>query len=225
MFFLEPRGIRMTYNEILKRIQPIIAKQLNVELRDVKPSVNISRDLGADSLDALELVMAVEREFNINISGDDTINIFTVDDMVKLVWHNVDPRGAEKYKSGDKSLQTQVRFGVPGYDFLSCGYLPNDKIDDYLKKIRNQDLRQRHCAEYGFSFTGYPSGDGYFKQNLIIESIIENGVCSVYGLNPLCGARGVGGCFRKIKKGECKDQFVIENIGKVFWPDKYAKQR
>ena len=215
----------MTYNEILKRIRPIIAKQLNVELRDVKPSVNISRDLGADSLDALELVRAVEREFNIKISDDDTINIFTVDDAIKLVWHKVDPHGAEKYKSGDKKTQTQVCFGVPGYDFLSCGYLPNDKIYDYLKKLSKQDLSQRHCARYGFSFTGYPSYDGHFKQNLIIESIIENGVCSVYGLNPLCGARTGHGCFRKIKKGECKDPFVIENIGKVFWPDKYAKQK
>jgi hypothetical protein len=38
-------------------------------------------------------------------------------------------------------------------------------------------------------------------------------------------ARGVGGCFRKLKRGECKDPFVIENIGKVFFPDKYGKQR
>ena len=67
----------MTYNEILKQIRPIIAKQLNVELRDVKPSVNISRDLGADflDLDALELRMAVEKKFNIRIPDDDTINI------------------------------------------------------------------------------------------------------------------------------------------------------
>ena len=214
----------MTYNEILKRIRPIIAKQLNVELRDVKPSVSIGRDLGADSLDALELVMAVEREFNIKISDDDTINIFTVDDAVKLVWQKVDPRGAEKYKSGDKKTQTQVRFGVPGYGFLSCGYLPNNKIYDYLKKLSEQDLSQRHCARYGFSFTGYPYNKN-FKQTLIIESIIENGVCSVYGLNPLCGVRTVHGCFRKLKQGECKDPFVIENIGKVFWPDKYGKQR
>lgn len=214
----------MTYNEILKRIRPIIAKQLNVKLRDVKPSVNISRDLWADSLDALELVMAVGREFNIKISDDDTINIFTVDDAVKLVWQKVDPRGAEKYKSGDKKTQTQVHFGAPGYDFLSCGYLPNDKIYDYLKKLNKQNLSQQHCARYGFSFTGCPY-DGHFKQNLIIKPILENIICSVYGLNPLCGVRTVHGCFRKLKMGQCKDPFVIENIGKVFFPDKYGKQR
>lgn len=215
----------MTYNEILKRIQPIIAKQLNVELRDVKPSVNISRDLGADSLDALELVMAVEREFNINISGDDTINIFTVDDMVKLVWHNVDPRGAQKYKSGDKSAQIEVSFGVTGYDRMSCGYLPNDEIYEYLKKLSKQDLSQRYCARYGFFFMGYPYVKN-FRQSLIIDACVENeNGSSVYGINPLCSARGVGGCFRKLKKGECRDPFVIENIGKVFFPDKYGKQR
>ena len=215
----------MTYNEILKRIRPIIAKQLNVELRDVKPSVNISRDLGADSLDALELVMAVEREFNIKISDDDTINIFTVDDAVNYIHQRISPDDAPKNKRPNTKTQTRVYFGAPGYDFLSCGYLPNNKIYDYLKKLSEQDSGQRHCARYGFSFTGYPSYNGHFKQNLIIESIIENGVCSVHGLNPLCGVRTVHGCFRKLKMGQCKDPFVIENIGKVFWPDKYGKQR
>lgn len=214
----------MTYNEILKQIRPIIANQLEVKPSEVVPSANLTHDLAADSLDALELVMAVEREFNIEISDGDTINIFTVDDAVKLVWQKVDPRGAQKYKSGDKSAQIEVSFGAPGYGFLSCGYLPNDKIYDYLKKLANQDLSKKHCAQYGFSFTGYPYNKN-FKQNLIIESIVENGVCSVYGMDPLCGVRAVGGCFRKLKRGECKDPFVIENIGKVFWPDKYGKQR
>ena len=214
----------MTYNEILKQIRPIIAKQLNVELRDVKPSVNISRDLGADSLDALELVMAVEREFNIRIPDEDAMNIFTVGDAVNYIHQRISPDDAQKNKRPNTKTQTRVYFGAPGYDSLLCGYLPNDKIYDYLKKISEQDLSQRHCAQYGFSFTGYPY-DGHFKQNLIIESIIENGVCSVYGLNPLCGARTGHGCFRKLKRGECKDPFVIENIGKVFWPDKYGKQR
>ncbi|MDW3024443.1 MAG: hypothetical protein R8N50_02025 [Alphaproteobacteria bacterium] len=96
--------------------------------------------------------------------------------------------------------QTRVYFGASGYDSLSCGYLPNDKIYEYLEKLSKQDLGKPHCARYGFSFTGYPYNKN-FKQTLIIESIIENGVCSVYGLNPLCGARSVGGRFRKLKRG------------------------
>lgn len=127
-------------------------------------------------------------------------------------------------KMDNAKTQTRVYFGASGYDSLSCGYLPNDKIYEYLEKLSKQDLGEPHCARYGFSFTGYPYNKN-FKQTLIIESIIENGVCSVYGLNPLCGARSVGGCFRKLKKGECKDPFVVENVGKVFWPDKYGKQR
>lgn len=214
----------MTYNEILKRIQPIIAEQLNVELRDVKPSVNISRDLGADSLDALELRIAVEREFNIRIPDEDTMNIFTVGDAVNYIHQRISPDDAPKNKRPNTKTQTRVYFGAPGYDSLLCGYLPNDKIYDYLKNLNKQNLSQQRCARYGFSFTGYPYNKN-FKQTLIINFIIESVVCSAYGLNPLCGARSVGGCFRKIKKGECKDPFVIENIGKVFWTDKYAKQR
>ena len=96
--------------------------------------------------------------------------------------------------------------------------------NDYLKNLSKQNLSQQHCARYGFSFTGCPY-DGHLKQTLILDASIEDGFTSVYGLNPLCGARTVHGCFRKLKKGECKDPFVIENIGKVFWPDKYGKQR
>ena len=124
----------------------------------------------------------------------------------------------------ENNISTHVYFGVPGWGFLSCGYMPNEEVYEYLKKLAKQDLGKPHCAQYGFSFTGYQY-DGHFKQNLIMDATIEDGNGTVYGLNPLCGARSVGGCFRKLKKGECKDPFVIENIGKVFWPDKYEKQR
>jgi hypothetical protein len=117
-----------------------------------------------------------------------------------------------------------VSFGVTGYDRLSCGYLPNDKIYEYLRKLAGQDLHKEHCAEYGFFFMGYPYGEN-FRQSLIIDAITKKGGNSEHGLKPLCGAVNVAGCFRKLKKGECKDQFVIGNIGKVFWPDKYGKQR
>lgn len=214
----------MTYNEILKRIRPIIAKQLNVELRDVKPSVNISRDLGADSLDVAEFVMEVENEFNIAIPNEEGAKLVTVGDAVNYIHQRISPDDAPKNKRPNTKTQTRVYFGAPGYDSLLCGYLPNDKIYDYLKKLNKQNLSQQHCARYGFSFTGCPY-DGHFKQNLIIKPILENIICSVYGLNPLCGVRTVHGCFRKLKKGECKDPFVIENIGKVFWPEKYGKQK
>ncbi len=214
----------MTNQEILKQIRPIISKQLDVEPVDVKMSANLTHDLGADSLDALELRIAVEREFNIRIPDEDTMNIFTVGDAVNYIHQRISPDDAPKNKRPNTKTQTRVYFGAPGYDSLLCGYLPNDEIYDYLKKLSKQNLSQQHCARYGFSFTGYPY-DGHLKQTLIINFIIESVVCSAYGLNPLCGARSVGGCFRKLKRGECKDPFVIENIGKVFWPDKYGKQR
>ena len=214
----------MTYNEILKKIRPIIAKQLEVEPGEVVPSANLTHDLAADSLDALELKMSIEKEFNIRIPDEDTINIFTVGDVINYIHQRVSPNDAVKNKKPNTKTQTRVYFGASGYDSLSCGYLPNDKIYEYLEKLSKQDLSKEHCARYGFSFTGCPY-DGKFKQTLIVDAIIEEGFTSVYGLNPLCGARSVGGCFRKLKRGECKDPFVIENIGKVFWPDKYAKQR
>ncbi len=214
----------MSNQEILQRIRPIIAKQLDVEPVDVKMSANLTHDLGADSLDALELRIAVEREFNIRIPDEDTMNIFTVGDAVNYIHQRISPDDAPKNKRPNTKTQTRVYFGAPGYDSLLCGYLPNDKIYDYLKNLSKQNLSQQHCACYGFSFTGCPY-DGHLKQTLILDASIEDGFTSVYGLNPLCGVRTVHGCFRKLKKGECKDPFVVENVGKVFWPDKYGKQR
>lgn len=215
----------MTYNEILKQIRSIMAEKLEVAQSEVVPSANIVHDLGADSLDALTLQMAIEKHFNIKLYDTDIGNVHTVDDAIKLVWKKVDPRGAQKYKSGDKSAQIEVSFGVTGYDRMSCGYLPNDKIYDYLKKLSKQDRGQKHCAQYGFFFMGYPYNKN-FRQSLSIDASVENeNGGSMYGIKPLCSAHTVGGCFRKLKRGECKDPFVIENIGKVFWPDKYGKQR
>ena len=118
----------------------------------------------------------------------------------------------------------EVDFCVFGCDSLLCGYLPNDQIHAYLEKLAKQDVTKEHCASYEFSLNGFPYAKS-FKKILIVRTRVRVDGDEVYSLSPLCSVRTAGGCFRKIKKGECKDPFIIENIGKVFWPDKYSKQR
>jgi acyl carrier protein len=67
---------------ILERIQLIVADLLNVEPERVVPSANFTEDLGADSLDVVELVMAIEEEFGLEIDDRIASEIETVQDVL-----------------------------------------------------------------------------------------------------------------------------------------------
>ncbi len=67
------------------RVKSIIVKQLNVDDAEVTLSTSFVDDLGADSLDQIELVMAFEEEFKINIPDEEAENIKTVKNAVEYV--------------------------------------------------------------------------------------------------------------------------------------------
>lgn len=68
-----------------ERIKKIIAEQLGVEEDDVVPDARFVEDLGADSLDTVELVMALEEEFEIEIPDEDAEKIQTVSAAVDFI--------------------------------------------------------------------------------------------------------------------------------------------
>ena len=70
---------------IEERVKQIIAEQLGVDEEQVVDNAAFMDDLGADSLDTVELVMALEEEFNIEISDEDAEKILTVNDAVGYV--------------------------------------------------------------------------------------------------------------------------------------------
>jgi acyl carrier protein len=70
------------------RVRKIIAKQLDVELDKVTDNASFSDDLGADSLDLVELVMALEDELGIEISDEDQMKILRVKDAVEFANKN-----------------------------------------------------------------------------------------------------------------------------------------
>jgi acyl carrier protein len=70
---------------IEERVKQTIAQQFAIETDDVKGDQNIITDLGADSLDAVELVMAIEDEFGFEISDDDAEKIETVQQAIDYV--------------------------------------------------------------------------------------------------------------------------------------------
>jgi len=72
-----------------ERIKKIIAEQLGVEEDDVIPEAKFVEDLGADSLDTVELVMALEEEFEIEILDEDAEKIQTVSAAVDFIKEKV----------------------------------------------------------------------------------------------------------------------------------------
>ncbi len=71
--------------DVVSRVKIIVVERLGVKESSVKLSSSFIEDLGADSLDTVELVMAFQEEFEIEISDDDAESIQTLDDAVKFV--------------------------------------------------------------------------------------------------------------------------------------------
>ena len=71
-----------------QRVIDIVAEQLGVEKEKIKPESNFVNELGADSLDTVELVMELEEEFDISIPDDAAEKIQTVGEAVKHIESN-----------------------------------------------------------------------------------------------------------------------------------------
>ena len=70
---------------IQDKARAFIATKLNVSESEITPEKNLFNDLGADSLDVVELLMILEREFNVKFSEEETANIKTVGDVYALI--------------------------------------------------------------------------------------------------------------------------------------------
>jgi acyl carrier protein len=71
--------------DIEEKMKEIICEQLNVSAEDVVPEASFVDDLGADSLDQVELIMAMEEEFEISIPDEDAEKIATVKDALQYI--------------------------------------------------------------------------------------------------------------------------------------------
>ncbi|OQX63149.1 MAG: acyl carrier protein [Desulfococcus sp. 4484_241] len=67
------------------KVKRILAERLDIDPNDIKPEAEFINDLGADSLDIVELLMSLEDEFDIEISDDEAENIITVKDAVDFI--------------------------------------------------------------------------------------------------------------------------------------------
>lgn len=75
-------------SEVADKVKKIIVEQLGVNADEVKPDAAFVEDLGADSLDLTELIMAMEEEFDIEIADDDSQKIVKVQDAIDYIENN-----------------------------------------------------------------------------------------------------------------------------------------
>ena len=73
---------------MFEQISEIISKQLKAELEEITPDTNIMEDLGADSLDIVELLMAIEETFGVNVPDEDVPGLKTVKDIIDYIEKN-----------------------------------------------------------------------------------------------------------------------------------------
>ncbi|HOV10370.1 MAG TPA: acyl carrier protein [Bacteroidales bacterium] len=75
-------------SDITARVKAIIVDKLGVDENEVTPEASFTNDLGADSLDTVELIMEFEKEFNIAIPDEEAEKIGTVGDAIRYIENN-----------------------------------------------------------------------------------------------------------------------------------------
>ena len=70
---------------VFDKLKSIIVEQLGVKIDEITPTAHFADDLGADSLDIVEMIMAVEEEFSIQVSDEEAESLQTVNDVVKFI--------------------------------------------------------------------------------------------------------------------------------------------
>jgi acyl carrier protein len=80
----------MSEEEIFEKVTAILKNQLSIDNKEVKLESQLIDDLGADSLDLVEISMALEEEFSIEVPDDQVESIHTVEDVVKFIHNNLD---------------------------------------------------------------------------------------------------------------------------------------
>lgn len=85
-------------NSVSERVIAVIADELRLQTDEVKPEHSLEDDLGADSLDSIEILMSLEEEFDVCISDDDAMDVRTVQDAIDMVSKYVEPQQPEAAK-------------------------------------------------------------------------------------------------------------------------------
>jgi len=79
----------LTREQVCEKVKQVLALQLNVPPEELLPAAAIEADLGADSLDVMEIVLSLEQEFGITVPDGDMHSLQTVQDVIEYVQRNL----------------------------------------------------------------------------------------------------------------------------------------
>ena len=97
-------------SDIEDKVKDIVCEQMGAARDKITPATSFVNDLGADSLDTVELVMEFEDEFHINIPDEDAEKIQTVGDAIKYITENSSPTGVYQINLYTISDRNQRRY-------------------------------------------------------------------------------------------------------------------
>jgi len=88
--------------DLFEEIKQVVSEQLGVKSEEIKPTASFRDDLGADSLDAVELIMALEEKFGIEIPDADAEAMLTINDAIKYIENKInEPQNIEENEGGN----------------------------------------------------------------------------------------------------------------------------
>ena len=240
--------------EILDKIVSIAAEfnmivQSDQFTSDMRMGAHIAWDLGLDSIEQVEFIVKIEQEFNLNVSEDTWKSIQTLGDIVRLIEKETaqpatkvaDKTVATKTQTDTKSKSdvqitvTNVPNGKEKPTVLNCGTITDAQKQDFLAAISEHKPSVTDDDFYPCGFILYyaQSSKGVHPYDMPEEfrlskrKIGENEL--VVEMLPLskekCGSWENYNCPKYIASGKCRSPFIKKYIGKVFFPDKYGKQR
>ncbi|MCX5667695.1 MAG: acyl carrier protein [Candidatus Omnitrophica bacterium] len=83
--------------DLFEEIKQVVSEQLGVKSEEIKPTASFRDDLGADSLDAVELIMALEEKFGIEIPDADAEAMLTINDAINYIENKInEPQNIEE---------------------------------------------------------------------------------------------------------------------------------
>ena len=238
--------------KILEQIRPYIVDKLDVEPADVTLDADFEKDLHADSLDRVEMLMKLDQECGFVIPNGDEAKIQTVGDVVKAMQEmGVEPETFQK-KQDVKPVQkpaiqkpsakeitvtlTNVPNGKEKPTVLNCGTITDAQKQDFLAAISEHKPSDNDGDNHTCGFNVY-----YAKQSAM--RVVPYEVSTNFqptkqkiGKNELivemiplskkeCGSWANYHCPICLASGDCTSPFIRKHIGALLFPDKYAKQR
>ena len=160
----------MSSEEVLEKVKGIIVEQLGVAENAVTMEASFIDDLGADSLDIVELVMALEEEFDIEIPDSDAEKVVTVEDVVEYIKENVKGRKEDLklIDSLEKAFRSLTKYNIA------------DKLEEIaeilIHLVNKTTLREKSTAKKMYELSSKLKGFNMIPSTLEERQIEETDV-------------------------------------------------